>query len=202
MPTFCFWSRLSSTWQRVQAGSAHSGCTVTAGRLSGAADAALGRVRELAERVTHSIGLDVFDVQLRREASGWVLRVVIDRPGGNEPETAGPGTPEDSIGVTECERVSRDLSAILDVEDPLDRAYTLEVSSPGLDRPLRHERDYRRFAGRLAKIVVAPSIDGQGYFSGRLQGVDAGHVVIAGPGGKVRRIPLEAITRARLEVEF
>jgi ribosome maturation factor RimP len=175
---------------------------VKAGNSADTPDGALGRVREMAERAARTFGLDVFDMQFRREAGGWVLRVIIDRPAGPEPHPARPGEPADSISVAECARLSRDLSALLDVEDPLDRAYTLEVSSPGLDRPLRHEADYRRFTGRLAKIVVAPPIDGQGHFSGRIQDVESGHVVLSGAGGKVRRIPIEAITRARLEVEF
>ena len=100
-------------------------------------------------------GLEIFDIQLRREPIGMVLRVVIDRPDAGRVET-----PEESVGIEDCQRVSQDLSAILDVEDEFGEAglgdkYTLEVSSPGLDRPLRHEADYRRFAGRLAKIKRA-----------------------------------------------
>src|SRR5436190_7046503 len=101
------------------------------------------QVREAADRVAGSYGLEIFDVQFRREASGMVLRVQIDRPGPS-------ATAEDSVSVGDCARVSRDLSAILDVEDVVPTAYTLEVSSPGLDRPLRHARDYARFAGRRA----------------------------------------------------
>src|SRR5688572_23370068 len=104
----------------------------------------LGRIRELAGRVAESNGLEIFDVQLRRESVGTVLRVIIDRPDRGVPES-----PEDAIGIEECQRVSQDLSALLDVEEQdldeaaLGRSYTLEVSSPGLDRPLRHEADYR-----------------------------------------------------------
>src|SRR5947208_10810286 len=98
------------------------------------------RVRNLAARVAGSYGLDIFDVQFRREAGGMVLRVRVDRPGPS-------ATAEDSVSVDDCARVSRDLSAMLDVEDFVPVAYTLEVSSPGLDRPLRHADDYRRFAG-------------------------------------------------------
>src|SRR5215212_3413910 len=104
-------------------------------------------VRTLAGGAAATYGLEIFDVQYRREASGMVLRVQIDRPG--------PGaTAEESVSVEDCARVSRDLSAILDVEEVVPLAYTLEVSSPGLDRPLRQLDDYRRFAGRRAKIVV------------------------------------------------
>src|SRR5262245_64205324 len=102
-----------------------------------------------------------------------VLRVQIDRPGP-------AATAEESVSVDDCAHVSRDLSAILDVEDVVPSAYTLEVSSPGLDRPLRRPDDYRRFAGRLAKIVVRGPIDGQGFFRGRLGGVDGGDVIIDG----------------------
>lgn len=162
-----------------------------------------------------------------------VLRVVIDRPDPGLPSSTvagasegsreaaagepgvlhgaaagtadGPG--DDSIGVADCQRVSHDLSALLDVEEDelgeaaLTGAYTLEVSSPGLDRPLRHEADYRRFAGRLAKIVTAAPIGGQSAFAGRLAGVEQG-VVLLQEGRKVHRVPIGSIKRGRLEVEF
>ena len=158
--------------------------------------------REMASRVADSNGLEIFDVQLRRESTGWVLRVVIDRPETADPDGARAGVPGESIGIDECAHVSRDLSAMLDVEDVLNRAYTLEVSSPGLDRPLRGPSDYRRFAGRLAKLVVTPPIEGQGHFAGRLLVLEGTEVVLAVAGGKIRRIPLASISRARLEVEF
>jgi ribosome maturation factor RimP len=151
--------------------------------------------------VARSHGLEIFDVQLRREPIGMVLRVVIDRPG-----TGGEGTPEDSVGIEDCQRVSQDLSALLDVEDEfgeqeLHDAYTLEVSSPGLDRALRDERDFRRFAGRMVKLVATEPIDRQTAFAGRLRGVDQGAVVLE-EGRKTHRVPLEKIKRARLDVEF
>ena len=157
---------------------------------------ALARIREAAERVVAAHALDLFDVELTRESQGWVVRVTIDRPGP-------AATPEDSVSIEDCSTVSRELSAILDVEDPLDRAYTLEVSSPGLDRPLRHEADYQRFAGRLASIVLNEPLDGQTYFNGRIQGIENGDVVIlVGKKNRPHRIPVSGIKRARLEVEF
>jgi ribosome maturation factor RimP len=144
----------------------------------------------------------VFDVQLRRESIGTVLRVIIDRPDKGIVER-----PEDAVGIEECQRVSHDLSALLDVEEEemgdaaLAREYTLEVSSPGLDRPLRHEADYRRFAGRLAKLVSTEPIDGQSAFSGRLRGVENGEVVLE-EGRRTHRVPLARIKRAQLAVEF
>jgi ribosome maturation factor RimP len=164
--------------------------------------AELSRVRDAAERVARSYGLEIFDVQLRRESIGTVLRVIIDRPDRGVPETA-----EDAVGIEECQRVSHDLSAVLDVEEDelgqpaLVQAYTLEVSSPGLDRPLRHEADYRRFAGRLAKIVTAKPVGGQSAFSGRLAGIEDGHVLLE-EGRKTHRVPLTLVKRGRLDVEF
>ena len=156
----------------------------------------LAPVRAAAARIAQSYGLEIFDMQFRRESVGWVLRVVLDRPDGR---------PDDSVTIEECQRVSQDLSALFDVDESvgraLDRQYTLEVSSPGLDRPLRGEADYRRFAGRLAKIVTDEPVDGQSHFEGRLTGLDAGMVLVT-EGRRMHRIPLERIRRARLEVEF
>jgi ribosome maturation factor RimP len=132
----------------------------------GRAVEAVERIREAANRVVESHGLEVFDVQLRRESTGWVVRVFIDRPGPS-------GTPEDSVGIEDCAVVSRELSTVLDVEEPLDRAYTLEVSSPG-----------------------------QSAFAGRIRGVEDGMLVFEAEGRKLHRIALTNIKRARLDVEF
>jgi len=156
------------------------------------------QVRALAGRVAGSYGLDIFDVQFRREGQGLVLRVQIDRPGPS-------ATATESVSVDDCARISRDLSAVLDVEDLVPDAYTLEVSSPGLDRPLRSADDYRRFSGRRAKLVMREPVDGQKYFKGRLGGVEDGAVVavlIDAEDGRRHRVPIDVITRANLEVEF
>ena len=162
----------------------------------------LATLRAAAERVARSYGLEIFDVQLRRESVGTVLRVIIDRPDLGVVET-----PEEAVGIEDCQRISQDLSAVLDVEEEelgetaLGQQYTLEVSSPGLDRPLRHEADYRRFTGRLAKIVTTSPLNGQSAFSGRIVGVDGGHVVLE-EGRKTHRVPVNAIKRGHLDVEF
>jgi ribosome maturation factor RimP len=157
------------------------------------------RIRRAATRVAASYGLDVFDVQFRREAAGMVVRIQIDRPGA-------AATAEESVSVDDCARVSRDLSAVLDVEDVVPGSYTLEVSSPGLDRPLLQLDDYRRFVGRLAKLVVSEAIDGQLFIRGRLAGIDAAGsspvVMIDGEGGRRHRVPFRLIRRGKLEVEF
>jgi ribosome maturation factor RimP len=161
------------------------------------------QVRTIASRIAGSYGLDIFDVQYRREGPGMVLRIQIDRPGSG-------ATAEESVSVEDCARVSRDLSAVLDVEDVIPAAYTLEVSSPGLDRPLRGPAEYNRFTGRRAKLVMREAIDGQMFFKGRLAGTEDGPngdgaltaVMIVTDDGRTHRVPLGAITRANLEVEF
>jgi ribosome maturation factor RimP len=156
------------------------------------------QVRTVAARVAGDYGLDIFDVQFRREAGGMVLRVQIDRPGP-------AATAEECVSVEDCARVSRDLSAVLDVDDVVPVAYTLEVSSPGLDRPLRGLDDYRRFAGRRAKLVMREAVDGQTYFKGRLGGLAdnaARAVLIDADDGRRHLVPVDIITRANLEVEF
>ena len=168
------------------------------GPLSGGPDMredVVDRVRALAGRVAASYGLEIFDVEFRREGQGLVLRVRIDRPGP-------AATAEDSVSIENCAQVSRDLSTLLDVEDVVPGAYTLEVSSPGLDRPLRHADDYRRFSGRRAKLVMREAVDGQKYFKGHLGGVDDGAVLIDAEDGRRHRVPIGVITRANLEVEF
>jgi len=153
------------------------------------------QIRAIAERVAALRGLVVWDIQSRREAGGHVVRVFIDRPGPS-------ATAEESVSIEDCEHVKRELSTILDVEDPLPFAYTLEVSSPGLDRPLRGLDDYARFAGRYAKVVVKEPIDNQKAFEGHLRGVENDDVLLEAPNGRMHQLPFRLITRGRLEVEF
>jgi ribosome maturation factor RimP len=170
----------------------------------------IARVRAAAVRIAASYGLDIFDVQFRREAVGWVLRVMIDRvpiagAGVEDAARVAPHGQEELVGIDDCRHVSDDLSARLDVDeslgDALGQNYTLEVSSPGLDRPLRGEADFRRFRGRLAKLVTREAIERQTSFAGRIDGVEDG-VVLLNEGRRVHRVPLSLISRARLEVEF
>ena len=153
------------------------------------------QVRVIAERVAASRGLEIWDIQSRRETTGHVVRVFIDRPGP-------AATAEESVSIEDCEQVNREISTILDVEDPLPFAYTLEVSSPGLDRPLRSAADYQRFAGRLAKVVVSEPVDRQKAFEGHLRGVEGDDVLLETSNGRMHRLPFRLITRGRLEVEF
>lgn len=167
----------------------------------------IGRIRAITERVAAERGLEVFDLQFRRETHGWVLRIYLDKPGA--PVRTGRagyvGAVEgESVTIDDCSYVSREVGTLLDVEDVIDQKYTLEVSSAGLDRPLRGPDDYRRFAGCLVKMVIADpgAAAGQSHISGRLQGMDGDDVIVAVGREKVRRVPVGEIVRARLEVEF
>jgi ribosome maturation factor RimP len=155
----------------------------------------LERIREIAERVASAHGLLIDDVKMVREGRQFVVRVTLDRPGP-------AATPEDSVSISDCETVSHELGTILDVEDLLPDHCTLEISSPGLDRPLRHAEDYRRFSGRLAKIVLSEPIDRQTAFAGRLRGLEGDEVLFESEGGRLVRLPIGLIRRARLDVEF
>jgi ribosome maturation factor RimP len=155
----------------------------------------LEKVREAAERVAGSLGLEIFDVEWK-VGKDRLLRVYIDR-------LPGPQNPE-GLGVThkDCERVSEQLSVILDVEDLIPGpSYVLEVSSPGLDRKLIKPADYERFVGRLAKVWVTEPIEKQNYFEGRLAGYADGMVKL-----KVRErevaVPFSGIKKANLVVEL
>lgn len=121
------------------------------------------------------------------EYVGGVLRVFIDA--------------EDGITVDDCADVSHQVSGLLDVEDPIRENYALEVSSPGLDRPLFSEAHYRRFAGSRVKITLREKLDGRRRFEGVLVGVRDGKVVLDLEGGEVV-LPLQMIEKARLVPEF
>jgi len=142
----------------------------------------------LAEPYVRDAGFDLIEVQYGREQRGLVLRLFIDRPEGG-----GTG----GINVDDCERVSRDVSAALDVADTISKAYQLEVSSPGLDRPLRRERDFARFAGESARIRLTEGVEGRRNFTGIIRGAKDGRVEIACD-GRSYEIPVDDITRANL----
>jgi ribosome maturation factor RimP len=144
----------------------------------------------LAEPYVRDAGFDLIEVQYAREQRGMVLRLFIDRPGEG---TNGVG----GISVDDCERVSRDVSAALDVADKISQAYQLEVSSPGLDRPLRRERDFARFAGESARIRLTEGVEGRRNFTGTIRGAKDGRVEIACD-GRSYELPIDDIVRANL----
>lgn len=163
----------------------------------------------LLEPPIQGAGLELVELQWNREPEGWVMRVFIDRPEG--PKVPGTGNTLEApvseghasvfepmyVGHEDCERVSRDLSATLDVADAIHHAYRLEVSSPGIDRPLRREGDFGRFAGAKVRIRTEDPIDGRRNFSGTLRGAQDGQVQVDCD-GRLYQLPIATIVRANL----
>jgi len=131
-------------------------------------------------------GVELVEVEYRREGGQWVLRLFVDRPGG--------------ITLDDCAKVSRQVGDLLEVTDPIDHPYTLEVSSPGLDRPLRSERDFERYRGRQVRIKTFAPVEGRKRFHGKLVGLREGKVEVEVE-GRLYAISREAISKANLDVE-
>jgi ribosome maturation factor RimP len=147
------------------------------------------RIQELLEPILASLGLSLWDMEFQKHGPSWLVRVYIDREG---------------TGVTldDCETVSRDLGATLDVEDIIPHAYTLEVSSPGLDRKLSRPEHFIRFAGSSVRVKTYQLLNGQKVFQGRLLGLDNDLVKVELESGAIVEIPVADIAKASLEVEF
>jgi ribosome maturation factor RimP len=147
----------------------------------------VSQVSEWVESIVADSPIELVDVEYVKEAHGWVLRVYLDKPGG--------------IDLEDCRFVSEVLSDVLDREDPIPGPYSLEVSSPGLERPLKKEADYHRFTGRLVNIRTYSAINGRKNFQGTLLELKDGDVFVDVDGQPVA-IPLAMISKARLAVEF
>lgn len=143
------------------------------------------RVKSIALPLFTELELELVDVEFRREAGGWILRLYLDKPGG--------------VTLGDCQRVSEEVSDLLDVENLITHPYTLEVSSPGLNRPLRREADFLRFAGQRARVTTLQAVAGQRRFLGVLKGYEDGRVVLEREDGTVVSIPYELISKARLD---
>ena len=152
------------------------------------------RVEALAEPLLRLEGLELVEVQYRREQPGWVLRLFIDRA----PDPALP--PGSGVTLDDCVAVSREIGRLLDVEDVIDGPYNLEVSSPGLDRPLTKPTDYQRFAGRKVRIKMRTP-EGRRTVTGRLIGLENGQIRVESQ-GRDEAVSLESADRVQLEPEF
>jgi ribosome maturation factor RimP len=171
----------------------------------------LEKIRAAAERVARSEGLEIVDVEWKVGKQRF-LRVYIDRVPQRNPATYAGNAMESGedtdpkISHSDCERVSQQLSVILDVEELIEGAagYTLEVSSPGLDRALKNAADFERFVGRMAKISTTEPIGDAKFFEGRLTGFADGKVrmELKGRAARTIEVPLGAIRKANLVVEF
>jgi ribosome maturation factor RimP len=150
---------------------------------------AVDGIRRVLDPILESMGLSLWDLEFQKQGPQWLLRIFIDRePGG--------------VTLDDCETVSRDLGAALDVEDIIPHAYRLEVSSPGLDRSLTKLEHFARFTGSTVKVKTYRPINGQKVFRGRLRGIDKGTVGIELETGVLLHIDLSDIAKASLEVEF
>jgi ribosome maturation factor RimP len=174
----------------------------------------LEKIREAAERVARSEGLEIVDVEWKIGKQRF-LRVYIDRVPKPTAEISDAGgvlgvmevahDPYPKISHADCERVSKQLSVILDVEELIPGpAYILEVSSPGMDRALNKPADFERFRGRLAKITTSEPVGEAKFFEGRLAGFGEGKVRMELKGKEARTVelPIEMIRKANLVVEF
>lgn len=151
------------------------------------------QVHHIAEPIARALRLELVDVECRGKGVGTIVRVIVDKEGG--------------VGITDCEQFHHSLARALDVADPIPHAYRLEVSSPGLDRPLKRRQDYARSVGRNIRVNVHEPVQGNGTLVGRLAEVDDRGITLQVPVRKSRTPRLvvlqwEAIARARREVEW
>ena len=146
------------------------------------------RIRHLIQGVVESQGYELVDAELKGAGNNSILRIFIDRFSG--------------ISHHDCGLVSEQVGTVLDVEDVIPFSYTLEVSSPGLERKLVRESDYTRFDGKLARIQTRIALNQQKVFRGRLRGLHNGSVRLELPKGDVLEIPLDVIQEARLEFDW
>ncbi len=141
------------------------------------------QIEQLIEAPIESLGYELLGVEYIKNGRDTVLRIYIDSSQG--------------ISIEDCERVSHQVSGILEVEDPISTAYSLEVSSPGFDRPLFKEKDFVRFAGAEAKVSMKLPVQGRRNFKGMLEGFSDGNILIE-VDGEVYELPLTKLAKARL----
>lgn len=151
------------------------------------AETVIERVEAVALPVLEESGLELVDIQYRREQNGWILRLIIDK--------------QDGLNLNDCAAVSREISQLLDIENFIDQAYNLEVTSPGLDRPLKSIAEFERFVGRKAKIKTIDPIAGEHVFIGKINRTE-GESIVLEVGTKEVTILFSQVAKAKLEVEF
>lgn len=147
----------------------------------------VAQVKELSEPILTQKGMELVDVEYKMEHGSWVLRLYIDKPGG--------------VTVDDCSDVSTELGMLLDVKDIITHAYNLEVSSPGLDRPLTKEKDFLKYTGKKVRIKTKQPISGRRNFSAILDGFSEGKIFLFDSEGKKWEIPFASVEKARLEYE-
>ncbi len=156
---------------------------------------AIGAIEATISPVLRAHGVELVELTFQTDRTGWILRVTVEPP-------APEGTVPPAVTLAALAQISRDISAALDVADPIEQHYQLEVSSPGLDRPLRDAREFRRFVGKVAKVHLArPASDGQAVLRGRLVGATDDAVTLEVDGTPITA-KLADVSRARLVYEL
>jgi len=158
----------------------------------------VAKIMEIAERVADPEGIEIVDVQLLGAGRGRLLRIFIDRPGASE-------SPDQPHGVShaDCEFISQQVGTILDIEDVIPGdSYTLEVSSPGLESKLSKAKDFERFVGQRAKVVLREPVENQRSWVGKLAGISQGIIELEPSAGRVIRFPLEQVQKANLKFDW
>jgi len=144
------------------------------------------RVRTMIDPILFQEGLELTDIEYRRESKGWVLRLYLDKEGG--------------VTLDDCTRVSHEVGRNLDIEDFIQAPYTLEVSSPGLTRSLKTEKDFIKYCFHWVKVKTFDPIENRRSFKGRLLGVSENKIEIESDGG-IFQIPLNNVAKANLEMD-
>src|SRR5436190_866982 len=148
----------------------------------------VAKIEAIAERVAAPAGIEIVEIELKGGGQNRFLRISIDKPEG--------------VTHADCERISHEVGTILDVEDVVPGHYTLEVSSPGVERKLLRPNDYIRFQGKKAKIVLREPVENQRHLQGTLAGLENGTVSLDTGAGRVLRFPLNQVERANLKFEW
>ncbi len=147
----------------------------------------IDRVESLADPILRNEGMELVETEYRREARGWVLRLYIDKDRG--------------VTLDDCARLSQEIGRVLDIEDVISVPYTLEVSSPGLRRPLRKEKDFVKYRDRTIRVKTFTPVGNRRQFKGKLLDMAGDSIEIAME-GEVFRIPLSNVAKANLEIDF
>ncbi len=146
-------------------------------------------VRSILDSFLEENGLELFDVEYQKEGKDWFLRVYIDKKEG-------------SISIDDCQKVSVYLSGKLDEVDPVEQNYLLEISSPGIDRPLIKDSDFIKYKGEMVDIFLYKSINSQKVISGRLQSLEEEHIVIKDEKDQEIKVSREIVSKVKLAVIF
>jgi ribosome maturation factor RimP len=145
------------------------------------------RVSAIADPILSNEGMELVEIEYRRESKGWVIRLYIDKEGG--------------VTLDDCTRISQEVGRSLDVEDFISTPYTLEVSSPGLARPLKKEKDFMKYRNHMIKVKTIDPIENRRQFKGKLLGITENRIEIVMDGG-VFQILLSNVAKANLEIDW